>query len=273
MNAVPFMSQSVHWQLAFSGFASRAGSIHRAALYHRTLHFMPPLCDARSGDDTTWIVVRAYNESTRLGTTLQAVCAKFKHVVVVDDGSSDATCEVAKQFPVWVVRHPVNCGAGMALATGLAFALRHQAETMICFDGDGQHDIEDVPRLLAALHSQQADIAIGSRFLGDHVGMPWLRWGVLKLGVWFTRLHSGLRVTDAHNGLRAFTRHAAEQIKLTHGGMAYASELYDEIRRLRLTLIEVPVTIRYTADTLAKGQSSWGAIHIFSKWLLGRILS
>ena len=95
---------------------------------------------------------------------------------------------------------------------------------------------------------------------------------MLKLGVLFTRVFSRIKVTDAHNGFRALSRAAAQKIRLTHNRMAHASEILDQIRALGLRFVEVPVTIRYTADTFAKGQSSWNALKIVGQLLMGRII-
>jgi glycosyltransferase involved in cell wall biosynthesis len=222
-----------------------------------------------------FVVVPAYNEAARLGATLQGLCAQgvgAREVVVVDDGSSDATADVALAHPVWLLRHPVNCGQGAALATGIEFALARGATAVVTFDADGQHDPAEIERLLQPLREGRADVALGSRFLGVAPGMPWTRRLVLKAGVLFTRLFSGVRVTDAHNGLRALSRQAAERIRLTQPRMAHASELLDQLRQLHLRHVEVPVTIRYTAATLQKGQSSWGAVKIVGELLLGRLI-
>ena len=223
-------------------------------------------------DEQTWILIRAYNEAPRIAATLAEVCPRYRNVIVIDDGSSDGTADVALRFPVWLLRHPVNCGAGAALETGLSFARKQNAEVTVCFDADGQHDVHDIPHLLQAMQTHGADIVCGSRFLGQHEGMPWSRRLVLRLGIWFTRLHSGLHVTDTHNGLRAFSRRAADQIRVIHADMTYASEIYDQIHRHGLKYAEAPVHIRYTAETLAKGQHSFNSVRIAGKLLLGRLL-
>jgi len=94
----------------------------------------------------------------------------------------------------------------------------------------------------------------------------------LKLGVLFTRVVSHVRVTDAHNGLRAFSREAARHIRIKQNRMAHASEILDEIRRGGFRYREVPVTIRYSEESLAKGQSSWNAFRVTSQFLLGRLI-
>jgi len=219
-----------------------------------------------------WVVVAAYNEERRLGETLRGLCAVCPNVVVVDDGSSDGTERVALAHSVWVLRHVVNCGQGAALQTGIDFALRQGAEVVVTFDADGQHAADEIARVVEPVLRGQVEVALGSRFLGRAVAMPLTRRLVLKGGVLFTRLFSRVRVTDAHNGFRALSRKAAAAIRITHNRMAHASEILDQMRDQGLGYCEVPVTIRYTAETMAKGQSSWNSLKIVGQLVLGRII-
>ena len=223
--------------------------------------------------DDVWVVVPAYNEAERLPATLGRLQARFPQVVVVDDGSADATAQSAMNCPgIWVLRHAFNLGQGAALQTGIDFALARGARFIATFDADGQHDVEDIPALLAPLREGRADVALGSRFLGSTIGMPGSRRLLLKAAVLFTRLFSRVRVTDAHNGLRAFSRRGAQQIRINLNGMAHASEIIDQIRRRGLSYCEVPVTIRYSAAVLNKGQSGWNSLRIVANLTLARIL-
>lgn len=222
--------------------------------------------------ENVWVVVPAYNESARLAVTLRALCRHYDHVVVVDDGSVDDTFEIAREFPVWLLRHALNCGQGAALQTGIDFATGRGAHVLVTFDADGQHCVEDIERLVDALRGGSYDVALGSRFLGATIQMPWTRWLTLKVGVLFTRILSGMHVTDTHNGMRAFTRRAAEKIRIHEHGMAHASEILHNVRCRGLRFCEVPVTIRYDQDTLAKGQNSANAVRIVSRFVLGRIV-
>lgn len=223
-------------------------------------------------DNQVWLIVPAYNEGPALQAALQALCARYRRIVVVDDGSSDDTPNIAARFPVHLLRHAINLGQGAALQTGLEYALAKGAAILVTFDSDGQHDVDDVEALTAPIRAGRADIVLGSRFLGSADGLPLVRRLVLKSGVLFTRLMSRINVTDTHNGLRAFSRRAARQISLQENRMAHASEILDQIRRSQLRYCEVPVRIRYSAETLEKGQSSWAALKIACQFLLGRIL-
>jgi glycosyltransferase involved in cell wall biosynthesis len=195
-----------------------------------------------------------------------------KNVVVVDDGSADDTAEAALRYPVWVLRHVVNLGQGAALQTGITFALRQGAEYVATFDADGQHEPADLPAMLAALRESGADYALGSRFLGRADGIPLGRKLMLKAAVWFTRLMSRISISDTHNGIRMMTRRGAERIRITMNRMEHASEILDQIARSGLKYVELPVTIRYTETSLAKGQRTSAAVRLGLKILAEKVL-
>jgi glycosyltransferase involved in cell wall biosynthesis len=209
-----------------------------------------------------WIVIAAYNEGTVIQDVVTSLRKDYPHVVVVDDGSADSTGRVAAAAGATVVTHPINLGQGAALQTAIAFALMRDARFIVTFDADGQHRAEDVARLLAALTGHGAEFALGSRFLGEAPSMPPTRRLLLKAAAVFTRLTTGLAVTDAHNGLRAMTRRGAQALHLRQNRMAHASEILDQIAASRLKYVEAPVTITYTEYSLSKGQTLGDAINI-----------
>jgi glycosyltransferase involved in cell wall biosynthesis len=201
-----------------------------------------------------WVICAAYNEATTIGRVVAELGRGGHRVVVVDDGSDDGTRHLAAAAGADVVVHPVNLGQGAALQTGIDYALSRGAEVLVTFDADGQHRVADIPVLVEALRREQADFALGSRFLGQTYNLPTLRRWVLHAATIFTRLTTGLRLTDSHNGLRALTRKGAAAIRLRQNRMAHASEILVEIAHSGLRYVEVPVTIEYTAYSLAKGQ-------------------
>jgi glycosyltransferase involved in cell wall biosynthesis len=201
-----------------------------------------------------WVICAAYNEATMIGRVVEELGRAGHQVVVVDDGSGDGTRHVAAAAGAHVVVHPINLGQGAALQTGIDFALLHGADILVTFDADGQHRVSDIPRLVDALARERADFALGSRFLGQTYNLPSLRRWVLRAATVFTRLTTGLRLTDSHNGLRALTRRGASAIRLRQNRMAHASEILVAIAQSGLRYVEVPVTIEYTAYSLAKGQ-------------------
>lgn len=201
-----------------------------------------------------WIVVAAFNEAAVIGPIVSDLVRRGYRVVVVDDGSHDATGQIALSAGAAVVTHPVNLGQGAALQTGIKFALQQSAAYVVTFDADGQHRPADIARLIDALVDHDAAYALGSRFLGSSRGMPPGRRLLLQAAIWLTRVMTGLRLTDTHNGLRAMTREGAGRIALRQNRMAHASELLEQIAATGLSHVEVPVTIDYTRYSLGKGQ-------------------
>jgi glycosyltransferase involved in cell wall biosynthesis len=200
------------------------------------------------------VVCPAFNEATTIGRVLTGLRHAGYRTILVDDGSSDATAEIASRLATVVVPHPINLGQGAALKTGIEYALAHGAEVVVTFDSDGQHRVSDIPRLLEPLACGNADVALGSRFLAASSALPRTRRLLLRAATLFTTLTTGLALTDTHNGLRAFTRHAARALRLRQNRMAHASEILAEIARSGLRYVEVPVTIDYTEYSRAKGQ-------------------
>jgi polyprenyl-phospho-N-acetylgalactosaminyl synthase len=217
------------------------------------------------------VVVPAYNEGSAVGPVVAELLGFGYGVVVVDDGSADDTGDVALDAGATVLRHPINRGQGAAIQTGLSYAVRTTACYVVTFDADGQHRAGDIETMVAALERENADVALGSRFLGEAPDIPSSRRALLKLAIAFTSLTEGLRLTDAHNGLRVFRREAAARIRIRRDGMAHASELIEEIRRLRLRWVEVPVTVRYTEYSKAKGQSGRNTLGILVELLVGKM--
>lgn len=208
----------------------------------------------------TWVVIAAYNEGAVIADVVDRVRRDGWSVVVVDDGSKDDTATHARRGGALVVRHAVNLGQGAALQTGIDFALRRGARHIVTFDADGQHAAEDIPVLIAAL--ADADIALGSRFLGAVEGATRQRMMLLRTAVLMSNRMSGLKLTDAHCGLRAFRAEIAPHLRITQNRMAHASEILRKTKRAGVRVVEVPCTIRYTAHSMAKGQGGFQAVRI-----------
>jgi glycosyltransferase involved in cell wall biosynthesis len=229
--------------------------------------------DLRPALAKTFVLVRAYNEGQVIGGVVASLCEVFPNVVVVNDGSSDDTATILREFPVRIVSHPVNLGAGAAMQTGLTYSLSHGAEYIVTFDADGQHRIEDALAVLRELYAGKCDVVFGSRFLGQPAsGIPRTRRMLLRLAACFSNLTTGTRLTDAHNGLRGFTRKAARPLDITQSGMAYASEITGQLMRHKMIIHEVPVQIIYTEYSLKKGQSSLNSVNILIDLVVGRFL-
>jgi glycosyltransferase involved in cell wall biosynthesis len=209
-----------------------------------------------------WVVIAAYNEVGVIARVVGEVRRCGYTVLLIDDGSTDATAATAEKAGAVVVRHPVNLGQGAALQTGIEYALREGADVIVTFDADGQHRVADIDVLIDAMAKHNVDFVFGSRVLGGAINLPPTRRLLLKAATWFTRMTSGLSVTDTHNGLRAMTQRGAGAIRLRQNRMAHASEFLNQVSASRLKYIEVPVTIEYSAYSLAKGQKLGNSLSI-----------
>ena len=171
-------------------------------------------CDNPIQLDNVWIVIPAYNEAATIADVVGSLRALgYTRVCVVNDGSVDQTSGLAHNAGAYVLDHITNFGQGAALQTGITYALANGAAYVCTFDADGQHSPQSIGNLLNALQRSGADVALGSRFLRGGERIPPLRRVLLKGALVFTRFHARVRVTDTHNGLRAFTRRAAQSIK------------------------------------------------------------
>ena len=226
----------------------------------------------REKSEAVFVIVRAYNEANVIRNVVGKLCEHFDHIVVVDDGSRDSTAACLRGLNVTLIRHCVNLGGGAALQTGITYALSQGAEWILTFDADGQHRIEDASSLLNVLQSENCDVVFGSRFLGTTVDIPTIRKLILRVARCFSNLTSGTRLTDTHNGLRGFSRTAASLLDITQNGMAYASEILNQLKKGNLTIREIPATIQYTHYSLSKGQSSLNAINILIDLVVGRLM-
>ena len=214
----------------------------------------------------TWLVIPLYNEATVVREVVRTARDVFPNIVCVDDGSKDNSVNEALAGGAVVVQHPINLGQGAALQTGIDFALAQQgAEYFVTFDSDGQHRTEDAERMVKRLRSEPLDIVIGSRFLDGRTKPGALKKVVLRLAVLFERLTTGVKLTDAHNGLRVLNRTAAQAIRIRQNRMAHASEIVAKIGETKLRYAEEPVLIVYTDYSRSKGQSLWNSVNILSE--------
>jgi len=218
------------------------------------------------------VLMPALNEGPTLTTTLGRIAAQANPdlaitVYLVDDGSQPAITVASPQkdcFRVVAARHRINLGQGAAIETARQLSLKTAGyDAYVTMDSDGQHDPADLPRFAGALQAG-ADVVFGSRFLGiDSRTMPAGRRLLLQAARRFERMLTGLALTDAHNGYRAFSERAIRSIVLRQDRMAHATEIKLRVAGQKdLVVREIPIEVQYTDESLKKGQSSLGAFAI-----------
>lgn len=218
------------------------------------------------------VIVPAYNEGGAIKVTVERLLAAGCRVVVVDDGSSDETADV-RNLPIVYLRHSVNLGQGAALQTGMTYALRAGADIAVHFDADGQHDCSQIQRLIAPIIEGKADVVFGSRFLRkeDTAHVPWKKQLVLRGGILISWAMTGMLLSDTHNGFRALSRKALERVHLQENGFAHATEIMQRVRDARLSYVEVPITITYSAYSQEKGQRISGSLSILFDLIMAKL--
>jgi len=219
---------------------------------------------------TLAVVVPAYNEEKTVGQVVRSLRPAADRVLVVDDGSTDGTAAAARSAGAEVIGHFMNRGLGAALGTGIAAAVLAGADIVVTFDADGQHRVEDIPRLVEPIRSGKADAAIGCR-TAERGRMPASRRLANWIGNALTFVLFGLWVRDSQSGLRAFSRRAAGQLEIKTDRMEVSSEIVKEIKRHAWRLAEVPIVPVYTDYSLSKGQGFLVGLKTAGRLLLNRL--
>lgn len=191
------------------------------------------------------VVVPAFNEERSIGSVILKAHKYADIVLVVDDGSTDATAEIAEAAGAVVLRHEQNLGKGTALATGLYGAQKHNPSIVVTLDADGQHLPEEVACVAAPILKGQADIVVGSRYLEPKSRVPFHRILGHHVFNFITNQMSGVSLTDSQSGFRAFSPRALHAMSFHSAGFAVESEMQFWAQEQDLKMIEVPITIHY----------------------------
>ena len=205
------------------------------------------------------VVLPAYNEEVAIGSVILRARQYADKVVVIDDGSSDRTSEIAILAGADVIRHPKNMGKGRALKTGLEAAARNGTRAIVTLDSDGQHDPTEIPKLVAPILRGEADIVNGSRYNnGTDTTTPFYR----RIGQYMldkvTNLNSGLKITDTQSGFRAFAVHTIPAFSFRSKGLAIESEMLMDAANAGFRIKEVNIGVRYDVEGSTENPVSHG---------------
>jgi Glycosyltransferases involved in cell wall biogenesis len=214
---------------------------------------------------SVFIILPVYNESTTVLINLIHQLQELPYkIVIVDDGSDYPLRNTLIKYPITVIRHSINLGQGASIQTGFEYAMINNADYVVTFDADGQHIVNEIPTILEPLLNNQADVVLGSRFLAGAFHNASVRKTMaFKMAYIVNRFFIRKSISDTHNGFRAFNNEAIKLIRLTENKMAHATELIIQIRKYKLRLMEVPVSVHYTDYSRQKGQTWYDPIRIF----------
>lgn len=206
------------------------------------------------------VAIPAFEEELAIGSLVLRARTYAGEVLVVDDGSTDRTGEVAELASATVIRHRRNLGKGAALRTIFDYARRNSHDVLVLIDGDGQHNPEEIPTVVEPVLSGQADIAIGTRETKEDGMPPYRRVGKRSLD-YLTAAISGL-LTDSQSGFRAFSRRAIEELDVSSSGFGAESETLLRATQSGLTICEIPIRSRYDIEgsTLPPVEHAYGVI-------------
>lgn len=200
-------------------------------------------------------VIPALNEATRIADVVRGALQYTDEVIVVADGSTDGTADVARKAGARVIEHSINSGAGAATMTGLLAARRLGFDAVVTIDADGQHAVQDIPRLVDALKNEHADLVIANRF-GRKNSIPSIRRFANFCGNVLTFAVTGMYLPDTQCGFKVFGQKAVQNINLKMSGFEFCTEIIREAATHKWKVVSVPSKVVYSEYTLAKGQSA-----------------
>jgi polyprenyl-phospho-N-acetylgalactosaminyl synthase len=214
-------------------------------------------------------IIPALNEELNLEKVLKEAVKYADCLVVVDDGSSDRTPNIAAAAGAVVLSHPVNRGQGAALETGDEYARRHGADIVVHFDADGQFSASEIIEVAAPIKSGEADAVFGSRFSGKSNNIPFMKRAVIiPIARLVNRFFFGLKMRDPQSGFRAFSKKALETIRIEQSGMAHCSEILHQAAKSGLRIKEVPISVHYPDF----GQNFFGGVRIVKDTIIGKLM-
>jgi glycosyltransferase involved in cell wall biosynthesis len=196
------------------------------------------------------------NEEQFIGDIVTRARAFADMVIVIDDGSTDHTCEAAQAAGAHVIRHRLRQGAGVATRSAFEAAKKYNADVLVTLDGDGQHNPDEIPQVLAPILRGEADLVIGSRFLQPNLNqsqpvsnslkhVPKYRKFGIDVITWLYNFGSKVKVSDSQSCFRAHSRRVIEAINITENGFSFSVQVLIQARRKNFVIREVPVSCIY----------------------------
>ncbi len=208
--------------------------------------------------------IPAFNEEKNIASIISRLKVFTDSIIVCDDGSSDMTAKIAEDMGAILVKHPKNLGYGAAIRTIFLKAKDLESDVLVTLDGDGQHQIMDVEKILKPIEKNQADIVIGSRFLDKKSDVPKYRELGINVITKVTNVSIKNKLSDAQSGLRAYSNNVLSEIAPSDSGMGISTEILIKSSSKGFRIVEVPITISYAGETSTQNPVSHGTSVLFS---------
>lgn len=220
----------------------------------------------QSGMSSIFIVIPAKNEERYISSLVQQIKALgFQKIVVVNDCSTDNTKSLAESIPdITVLDHVINLGPGAATQTGIAHAIEKDARIILTIDADLQHDPLDLMKLVTHMEETSSDLVIGSRFLKNN-DIPKTRVFYNQVANIVSFFLTGKMLTDSQSGLKAISNNLAKKLDLKYDGFEFCMEIIKQANITKSAISEIPVNVRYTPETTAKGQNLRSGLNMISR--------
>ena len=220
----------------------------------------------KPNDDYVIIGIPLYNSEETIASIIFSCLEYADEVVCIDDCSSDKSAEISKDAGATLISHEKNRGVGGVAKTFFNYAKENNASIVVLIDSDGQHDPEDLPKMIKPLSENKADLVIGSRFVsgGKSKDMPIYRKFGLKLINGVSKLHSRQHIRDTQSGYRAFNKAAINAVRFENEGMKSSLEILESISEKGLRILEIPTTIRYDLKNTSSLHPIPHGISVFS---------
>ncbi|MFH1382039.1 MAG: glycosyltransferase family 2 protein [Chloroflexota bacterium] len=196
--------------------------------------------------------IPCFNTERFIGNVVSQTVKYVDQVIVIDDGSTDNTVEIARTAGAVVISHGMNKGYGEAIKSCLEAGRTNAASILVTLDGDGQHNPDQIPALLVPIRQGDADMVIGSRFLNDEVKIPAYRRFGIQVITFLFNVGSHAKVSDAQSGFRAYSQKALGSIWTTEAGMSISVETIIKARKAGLRIKEVPISCQYHRQSSTK---------------------
>ncbi len=203
--------------------------------------------EAKTTEKSICCLIPAFNEARTISGVVENAKTFVRNILVVDDGSSDATSERAEKAGAFVIRHTGNLGKGKALRTGFAHALEQGYQAVITLDADGQHDTSEISHFLSAYEQDAGDIVIGSRLRNKDL-IPRYRYIPNQIGIFFISWAAGCRIEDTQSGFRLYKREVLEKIQLETSGFETETEVLIKAAKKGFRIHTIPVSAIYQSD-------------------------